>query len=1247
MKTVFNIKRLKAIIPACLIVLLAAALSTSKPAFRSLDFRGEGRLVESYLADFRNIPGVTPEEIQAVEGLKGETLAFGSLTSGEAFVGKDGRKAGFLIHFAADLSAMLGLRIRHEFVEAPDLAEALASGRIDLTCEVFGDKPSQEQFRTRTPILERQVMVIRLKGDEPANSPYPAKGRARRYGFSDGFPLQERVADYAGEKVESIFFSDYDEAEKALQAEEIDAFFDESPAVLNFKNYKSVVEQPFFPPLYSSLHLSTAKKELSGVISVVQKFLDAGGSEYLFELYDQSQDENMKIFFEQELDDESRQALEELKKKPPVRVAAKVRDYPESFYNEYASRFEGISIEVLEKLETVMGLKFEIVNNSSAEDKDLLSMLKDGRADLATSVDPFGERGSGLLTSRTPHSYDRYGLISLRDKPDLSIYQASYVKIGYFDAKPFASAYERLFPEAVHSVRFETLAEALEALKKGRIDYLMGSRNLLLNLTNYDVEPDLKLALIFEEKMPSCFGFSPDGETLRRLMDAAMSYVNLSKIQSQWNSRVIDYHQKFTKEIMPIFAAFVLLLLIWLTALLRMNNKNRRLNKNLEGLVEERTVELQEAKDELDKEKDLLSRILDTCPVSLVITQKASIRFLNPFARDFFGIEVGGRIEQAMADMEVYLKYYEEIQKKGHLNWLPIQLVKADGTVCESLVNCFQSEFRGEKAYINWITDVTELRNKAAELAQARENAENSSRAKSELLANMSHEIRTPMNAILGLSQLAQQTKLGEEQSDYVDKIESAAKSLLGIINDILDFSKIEAGKIEMESIVFKLEDVLNGTVNLFAFKAREKKLELILDVDPLLPASLVGDPLRLRQVLNNLMSNALKFTDKGTVRLAVEKKELLDDEAVLLFKVIDSGIGVSEEQKNKLFQAFSQADSSFTRRFGGTGLGLVISKSLVELMKGSIWLESSPGAGSLFAFTASFGRPEKDKEVQYAERRKDLRGLRVLVLESDPAALEVVGKYLRHHQVEAVLPDSPAAGVRLLQESEKGRFDAVIVSQSLTGWEGSNLTKAVRESGAGGKTPIILAVNIDRSQMAETAREEGVASLIVKPATLDGLAAALAEALGLGEGGGKKRKRESRGQYDMSKVAYLQGARILLAEDNEINQLVATKLLKNAGFEVQVASNGLQAVNMIQENVYDLVLMDIQMPQMDGLTATRTIRALPGYGEIPIIAMTAHAMRGDKEQSLEAGMNDHLTKPINLPELMDAMRRWIKKRRV
>ena len=702
-------------------------------------------------------------------------------------------------------------------------------------------------------------------------------------------------------------------------------------------------------------------------------------------------------------------------------------------------------------------------------------------------------------------------------------------------------------------------------------------------------------------------------------------------------------------------------------------------NHQLESKIYERTAELQKstkaalsimqdanqskklAEDALNKlrksqsELIKLSKAIEASPVSVVVTDADGIiEYINPKFTDVSGYTAEESIGQNLQDLQ-----YGGIQTNSHKTiWKTLKQGKEwhgelrnihkDGTLLweSSSISPIRNDDGMITNFVAVKEDITEKKHAEEELHKALIKAEEATKAKSEFLANMSHEIRTPMNAVIGMTHLALDTTLTPRQKDYLHKIEISAKSLLGIINDILDFSKIEAGKLIIEQTAFNLQEVIDDIVVLSLDKLSDKEVELLIDIDRNIPDILLGDPVRIGQIFNNLLSNAVKFTEKGEIDISVNILKQQEKTITLECAVSDTGLGMTTEQSSNLFQKFSQADQTITRKYGGTGLGLAICRQLVDLMQGDIKVTSEYGKGSRFIFTLEFEYKKdtiKNKEPHLLPL--NLRDLKVLLVDSNTKSVEINKGLLKSLSFEVDVSLNCDDALQMFESavSAKLPYELIIIDYKLMLDEGCTPDEKIKKLDDAYSTPIIIMAKTKEVPKAEDLmKNRQLSSVIIKPCTSSSLFNAIGEAFGYSEVKVESRRKAS--QDLLNNLVCLSGSKILLAEDNRVNQQIACELLQKVNAEIIIANNGMEAVEIAKQQQFDLILMDIQMPVMDGITATFKIRRLESENNcIPIVAMTAHAMKGDREISLMAGMNDHITKPIDPKELYACIVNWIK----
>jgi two-component system sensor histidine kinase/response regulator len=640
----------------------------------------------------------------------------------------------------------------------------------------------------------------------------------------------------------------------------------------------------------------------------------------------------------------------------------------------------------------------------------------------------------------------------------------------------------------------------------------------------------------------------------------------------------------------------------------------------------------------LENQKAFLNSLIENCPVAIVaMDSQFCVQMCNPAFEKLFMYRqseiFGHPLRDLIMNSQTANDFTPELEKQIHR---VTRRARSDGSLVDVEVLAVPLFIGGNvTGRLALIQDVTERKRTEEAIQRAKEAAEAASRAKSEFLANMSHEIRTPMNGIMGMTELVLDTELDPEQRNYLNLAKASADSLLSLLNDILDYSKIEAGKLEFDAIGFNLGDCLGDTMKTLSLRAHEKGVEIAFEIEPDVPDGLIGDPGRLRQIIINLVGNAIKFTEQGEVVLRVANESRTADAIQLQFTVADTGIGIPLERQAAIFEAFSQADGSMTRKYGGTGLGLTISSRLVELMGGRIWVESELDKGSQFHFTACYGLQKSPIRTVLPRRLETLRDMRVLVVDDNATNRHILLRMLENWHANPIAVDSAAKAIVALQECQgTGKaFPLILLDAQMPEMDGFALAEAVKRNPDWRATSVMMLSSAGQRGDAMRCRELGVAAYLTKPVQQTELLDAILAALGIR---GKKEAapqlvtrhslRESRTRMQ-----------ILLVEDNAVNQLVAIRLLEKYGHSVTVASDGRKALAAWEQQPFDVVLMDIQMPEMNGWEATQAIREKEKETgqHIPIVAMTAHAMKGDEERCIAGGMDSYVAKPIRMQELL------------
>ena len=891
---------------------------------------------------FRDIPGVTEEEIEAIETLRKETDVFiyGMIMTAEAFYNEHGEVGGFSAFMCEWLTKLFDIPFKPVIYKWDELLTGLASGEIDFSGELTATEIRRKTYYMTDPIAERSIVYLQMSGSIPIQE--IIKSRRPKYAFLKGSSTVNDVSSHAEEEFETFLVDNCNMAYNMLKNGEIDAFFGEGIEAY-FDIYPDVVTKDIFPIIYGPVSLTTQKPELAPIISIVQKALENEGIRYLTELYNRGYQDYLSHKLFMRLTEEEKAYISA---NPVIQIAAEYDNYPISFYDKHKNEWQGITFDILREIKFYTGMSFNIANDEKTEWPVLLKKLYDGEADMITELLRTEDRIGNFLWPETSFMIDYYALLSKSEFRNININEIHYMRVGLNKNTPQTETFHKWFPNHKYTVEYEESSEAFTAIDNNEIDMLMSNLSRLLMHTNFYEQAGYKANITFNYPVGSTFGFNKEKELLCSIIDKTLRLIDLEGISGQWMRKTYDYNAKLAKARIPWLAGVSTMSVFILTLLFILFQRKRYEGRLLETLVQERTME---------------------------------------------------------------------------------------------------------------------LHNSQMELETALDGAQAASRAKSVFLANMSHEIRTPINAIVGMTTIGKSAADVERKDYCFTKISDASQHLLSVIKDVLDMSKIEANKFELSPAEFNFGKMIQQVVNIIIFRIDEKQQKLKINIDESIPNTLIGDDQRLMQVLTNILGNAVKFTpEKGSICLDANLLEENDGICTIKITISDTGIGISEEQQKHIFQSFHQAETSTVRKYGGTGLGLIISKTIVEMMNGWIWINSEIGKGSTFGFTVQMkrliekneilknqtGAPESKANLvkEFPEDINSLfAGRRILLAEDMEINREIVIALFETTGIEIDQAQNGTEAVRMFIEKPE-KYDAILMDLQMPEMDGYEATRRIRE---------------------------------------------------------------------------------------------------------------------------------------------------------------------------------------------------------
>ncbi|MDR0653756.1 MAG: transporter substrate-binding domain-containing protein, partial [Synergistaceae bacterium] len=890
-------------------------------------------------ANFRDIPGVTSEEIQAIDALivqyRDKGFSYGTFPSTESFTKPDGTIGGYSALFCDWMSQLFGIKFTPETHDWSALYDGVSDGRIDFTGDLSATPERREKFFMSRAFVQRAILAFRQDGSLSFEE--IMKTRPLKFGFLAGSNTAELILDSSPYDIIPVYGDTLDSVAALIPTGEADAFLAEEHGEANMPEGWHI--EKIFPVVYSPSSFSTGKKELAPIVSVLDKYLAIEGMEYLLTLYNKGHEDYYRSALYAKFTEAEKAYLQtRTENGTPVRLLAESDNYPSSFYNQKEKQWQGIAIDVLDRICDLTGLRYEVTSGVDSVWVDNLAVLERGDADMIAELLRSSEREGRFLWTDAPYAYDYFALISLIDTPDISINQVVYSSIGVVKGSAYEDFFNKWFPDHGNLVQCVNNGDALRKIKNGEIGLLMASRNMLISASNYMEDPGFKINLAFSFNYGSYLGFNKDEALLKSIVSKAQAYVDTDAIAERWKQRVFDYSGTMARQQAIFLLGFSVMLIAIIVLLTIVVSRRKRANIILERAVRERTAAL-------------------------------------------------------------------EVQTRA---------------------------------------------------------AETAAKAKSDFLSNMSHEIRTPLNAIIGMAEIAEKASDIPQMRHCNDRIKEASRFLLGLVTDILDMSKIEAGKMELYPQPFLFPAILEQVKELFLPRCESKNIDFRVTYDNV-PSFINSDGQRMMQVLTNLLSNAVKFTpENGRIDFTVRQIGEIDGNgtATLEFSVRDTGIGMSDEQQENLFQAFQQGDSSISARYGGTGLGLTISKRIVCLLGGDIQVSSAPDQGSTFTVTVPAQVCDAseclDKDSMSSEN-PDFEGRTLLLVEDVEINREIILTLLAPSGIRIIEAENGNEAIKKFEQFSR-EIDIVFMDIKMPFMDGFSATSAIRSSGFQGadSVPII-----------------------------------------------------------------------------------------------------------------------------------------------------------------------------------------------